>query len=120
MYKISARKIQLAQQHADIALKRGLAVASRGKELQEYDDIKLQEYGKLIATYGELIQQAAQLLLLYSQLLQEADVESRKLYISIVEAHINASDAHVQAVKIYQEVIRYSHTCGLHLLTNSN
>lgn len=120
MYKISARKIQLAQQHADIALKRGLAVASRGKDLQGHDDTKLREYGKLIATYGELIQQAAQLSLLYSQLLEEADVDSRKLYISVVEAHLNAYDAHIQAVKIYKEVIRYSQTCGLHLQINSN
>ena len=120
MRKISARKIQLAQQHADIALKRGLAIVSRGRELQEYDDIKLQDYGKLIAAYGELIQQAAQLSLLYSQLLQEADDDSKNLYISIVEAHVSASDAHIQAVKIYQEAIKHSHTYGLHLLSNKN
>ncbi|CAA9403579.1 hypothetical protein AVDCRST_MAG94-6046 [uncultured Leptolyngbya sp.] len=55
MHKISNKAAQLAQAHAERALKHGLFLEAFGKRLQENDQIP-GDYGQLIEEHGQTVQ----------------------------------------------------------------
>ena len=116
MHKISEQSMQAAQRHALIARKHGNSIQACARALQRWNDTHtLEDHSQFIEEYGETVKIYAEKSLMYAQLLQEQDVHSTKVYGLAVKSHVNATQAHIQAVKMYtqriQELLKARRNC---------
>ena len=107
MHKIANSSVQLAQMHAEQAQEHGKSIERFGKNLQRRNQTA-QEYGHFIEEYGKITQHYAQKSLLYAQALERGGYKPIEtcLYGDAVEAHVNATQAQIQAVKMYTQLVR--------------
>lgn len=100
MHQISQETAQLAQKHALQSLEHGKSVEEIGKRLQT-DDIFEQEIGQSIEGSGQTAQEKAQEFLAHTQ--QLAEDGSTEAFSECVQAHIDANQSHIEAVKEFQK-----------------
>ena len=103
MHEISPQSVQAAHKHALQSIEHGKSVEEVGKRLQTNNQTK-PEIGQSIEASGKTIQKQAQESLEKAQELKEAP--SVEVYSESVQAHINASQNHVEAVKEFQKQMR--------------
>jgi len=102
MHKVSDKTAQLAQAHAERALKHGQFVEAFGKRLLENDKIS-KDYSQLVEEYGQAIQCYARRFQLYIEALN--DTRSPEIYDKAVQAHMEATNAHFQATQVYTQLV---------------
>lgn len=100
MHKVSEQTIQAAQKHALQSLEHGKSVEEVGRRLSDNDKIE-EEVGQSIEASGKTIQENAQESLEKSQEL--ASDGSTEVFVESVQAHVNATQSHVAAVKEFQK-----------------
>ncbi|NMG22979.1 hypothetical protein [Brasilonema bromeliae] len=103
MHEISPQTVQAAQKHALQSLEHGKSVEEVGKRLQSDDQTK-PEIGQSIEASGKTIQKQAQESLEKAQQLKEDP--SVEVFSESAQAHINASQNHIEAVKEFQKQVR--------------
>jgi len=102
MHKISDKTAQLAQAHAERALKHGQFVEAFGKRLLENDKIPV-DYSQLVEEYGQAIQCYARKFQLYTEALN--GTRSPEIYDKAVQAHVEATKANFQASQVYTQLV---------------
>jgi exonuclease VII large subunit len=100
MHEISQQNVELAQHHAKDVLKHGKSIEELGKRLQNHDETD-KKIGQQIEAHGKNIQKHGQESLEKAQKLAEDN--STNTFTQSVEAHINASQIHIEAVKEFQK-----------------
>ncbi|BDA70996.1 hypothetical protein CAL7716_051620 [Calothrix sp. PCC 7716] len=100
MHKVSEQRIQAAQKHALQSLEHGKSVEEVGKRLQNDSQIE-PEVVQSIEASGKTIQENAQEFVEKSQEL--ASDASTEVFVETVQAHINANQSHIAAVKEFQK-----------------
>lgn len=106
MHIISQQSAQLAQQHTWKMQKHGRLVRLLGQELQTLNHLSAEEIGQLIEECGRMIQRYAQEAQLYTQFLHTPSPKSTELYTKVVQLHVKANRAHIQAVKLYTRLFQ--------------
>jgi len=102
MHKISDKTAQVAQAHAEKALKHGQFVEAFGNRLLQNDKIP-KDYSQLVEEYGQAIQCYTKRFQLYTEALN--DTHSLKTYDKAVELHVAATKTHFQANQVYTRLV---------------
>ncbi|KJH70889.1 hypothetical protein [Aliterella atlantica] len=106
MYDIPQYELQVMPKNLDLIRRSALLVNSCGKLLQQSNNLALQQNGRILEDYSELIQQQADKLSMYIQLSQLEDFCREDIYQQALQAQAEARAAYLQAIKIYLETMQ--------------
>lgn len=96
-HQISEESVQLSQKHGDAAAATGARLEQLGHEIGQLKKPGAKIRGTLIENYGREMKQAAEV---SNALTDELGVShSTETFVEIVEKHVDAANAHVEAVK---------------------